>query len=382
MQGLYAYYNSIDANYNLCIDRIRDEYETRLLNDHSIDKKENEKSMRAAIKYFQEAVEKGEFRTRKNDPEDPAGIARELYENYTGSVKKDYGYFRKNIVSDAEKIFDLYLMLLLLPGHLADFEAKELSQKTVNQKQVSDRGNKVKDTLEDNKVIEKLRNDHELSKRCSNNKISWKKREEIIEGFYDNLVKKNKEYKLYQESDNKDFEADRNFIQYLFRDILFKNDIFGDFMESVDISWFEDSDILKSMILKTIKNLNENDKKIEFSSLSKNWEEDKEFFCKIFDIAVKHDKEYDDIIAQKSKNWDISRIASTDRIILKMAIGEMINFPGIPVKVTINEYIELSKNFSTPKSKKFVNGILDVVSGEFLEKGIIKKSGRGLIDNQ
>jgi N utilization substance protein B len=204
----------------------------------------------------------------------------------------------------------------------------------------------------------------------------------VIQGFFDSLVKKNKEYQSYQETEERDFEKDRNFMLYLFRDIFFKNDIFGDFMESVDISWFDDSDILKSMVLKTLKNLNENDRQIEFSTLSKNWDEDKEFFCKIFEVTVKHDKEYDDIIAQKSKNWDISRIASTDRIILKMAIGEMINFPGIPVKVTINEYIELSKNFSTPKSKKFVNGILDVVSGEFLEKGIIKKSGRGLIDNQ
>ncbi len=342
----------------------------------------NEKSRRAAAKFFQDAVENGEFKTRKNDPEDPVGIARELYENYRSSVKKDFSYFRKNIITGAEKIFDLYLMLLLLPGHLADFEAKEISQKTEKQKQASAGKNITKGALECNKVVDKLKNDKELADRCSKNKINWKKHQDVIEGFYDNLVKKNKEYKSYQESGEKDFEKDRNFVQYLFRDILFKNDIFCDFMESVDISWFEDADILKSMVLKTIKNLVENDRQIEFSTLSKNWAEDKEFFSKIFDVTVKNDKEYDDIIAQKSKNWDISRIASTDRLILRLAIGDMINFPGIPVKVTINEYIELSKNFSTPKSKKFVNGILDVVSGEFLENGIIKKSGRGLINNQ
>jgi N utilization substance protein B len=153
-------------------------------------------------------------------------------------------------------------------------------------------------------------------------------------------------------------------------------------MESLNINWLNDAEVLKSMVAKTIKHLEPGTPEIDYSSLSKNWPEDKEFFQQIFNFTVRHDREYDRIIAEKSTNWDLSRIALTDRIILKMAIAEMINFPGIPVKVTINEYIELSKNFSTPKSKKFVNGILDVVSMEFQEKGVIKKSGRGLIDNQ
>ena len=88
------------------------------------------------------------------------------------------------------------------------------------------------------------------------------------------------------------------------------------------------------------------------------------------------------MIAAKTKNWEVDRLANTDQIILKMAIAEMLNFRNIPVKVTINEYIELSKNYSTPKSKQFVNGILDVISNELKENGILKKTGRGLIDNK
>ena len=94
------------------------------------------------------------------------------------------------------------------------------------------------------------------------------------------------------------------------------------------------------------------------------------------------DKEYSEMIAAKTKNWEVDRLANTDQIILKMAIAEMLNFRNIPVKVTINEYIELSKNYSTPKSKQFVNGILDVISNELKENGILKKTGRGLIDNK
>jgi N utilization substance protein B len=136
------------------------------------------------------------------------------------------------------------------------------------------------------------------------------------------------------------------------------------------------------MVLKTFKNVTSDDSNLQLSVLSNNWEEDKTFFEKLFQITVQKGKEFDNLIADKSKNWDIERIAIMDKIILKMAITEMIHFPSIPIKVTINEYIELSKKFSTPKSKKFINGILDVLSEELKEQGIIKKSGRGLIDNK
>ncbi len=382
MQGLYAYYNSMDANYNLCIDQIKENYETRLLNDHSIDRKENEKQKRAVLKFFQEAVIKGEYKKLSDASGEAENLGQDFFNRYREITKKDYTYFRKNIVTGAEKIFDHYLLLLQLPAEVADQEGiEENLKKEMKRGDKAQKKNSTSKGLSDNKVIHKIKNDSGLMELSKKNKISWKKHSDIISTFYNNLLKKNKEYLKYKETGSPGFAEDRNFCLYLFKDVFFKNESFNDFMESVDISWFEDSDVLKSMVLKTLKGIQENDEPIEFSTLSKNWPEDKEFFCKVFDTTIKHDKEYDDIIALKSKNWDISRIAVTDRIILKMAIGEMINFPGIPVKVTINEYIELSKNFSTPKSKKFVNGILDVVSSELLGKGIIKKSGRGLIDN-
>ncbi|MFT6972762.1 MAG: N utilization substance protein B [Roseivirga sp.] len=123
-------------------------------------------------------------------------------------------------------------------------------------------------------------------------------------------------------------------------------------------------------------------KEFNLPDFSNNWEEDKSFFEKIFKSAIENDEEYSEIIAAKTKNWEVDRLALTDQIILKMAIAEMLNFQSIPVKVTINEYIELSKNYSTPKSKQFINGILDVISVELKTIGKLKKSGRGLMDNK
>ena len=136
------------------------------------------------------------------------------------------------------------------------------------------------------------------------------------------------------------------------------------------------------MIAKTLKSIEEGDSDFELTEMSYNWEEDKEFFEMIFEKTLDEEAKYEDMIAQKAKNWDIDRISETDKILLEMAIQEMINFPAIPVKVTINEYIEISKKYSTPKSKQFVNGVLDVIAVDLQEQGVIRKSGRGLIDNK
>jgi N utilization substance protein B len=150
-----------------------------------------------------------------------------------------------------------------------------------------------------------------------------------------------------------------------------------------DLYWQENKATLRSLVTKTIKTFDlESAEPYQLLELSKNMEEDIEFFQVIFDETIKKDKEMDQTIARRTKNWDLTRVDSIDRIILKMALTEMITFPSIPVKVTINEYIEISKIYSTPKSKQFINGILDVISNELTSEGVIRKSGRGLIDNK
>jgi len=121
---------------------------------------------------------------------------------------------------------------------------------------------------------------------------------------------------------------------------------------------------------------------MELKEVIKNEEEDFPFFEELFDETMKNDLDLVKLISGSAKNWDISRVALMDLIILKLAITEMRTFRSIPTKVTINEFIEISKLYSTPKSKQFVNGILDVLSNELTSTGDIKKSGRGLIDNK
>jgi N utilization substance protein B len=114
--------------------------------------------------------------------------------------------------------------------------------------------------------------------------------------------------------------------------------------------------------------------------LALQWEDDKSFFEDLFEFTLESDKDLNRWVNDQTKNWDSDRLAMTDLILLKMAVAEMIKFPSIPVKVSINEYIELAKNYSTPKSGPFINGILDEISIRLTSEKIIQKSGRGLID--
>ena len=115
-----------------------------------------------------------------------------------------------------------------------------------------------------------------------------------------------------------------------------------------------------------------------FSEILRRQFEIEKLFKETIGLGIQHKE----LISQNTKNWEVDRLPLTDRVILEMAIAEMVNFPSIPVKVTINEYIELAKEYSTPKSRQFINGILDVISKKMKESGAMKKSGRGLIDNK
>jgi N utilization substance protein B len=121
---------------------------------------------------------------------------------------------------------------------------------------------------------------------------------------------------------------------------------------------------------------------LQIADISYNWEEDSEYVLELFKMTIKENNYLEELLKDKLQNWDIERVAMTDKVLLKMALAEMIYFPSIPTKVTINEFIEISKTFSTPKSKKFVNGILDGLCVELIDKGVIRKSGRGLLDNK
>ncbi len=149
------------------------------------------------------------------------------------------------------------------------------------------------------------------------------------------------------------------------------------------LHWDEDVLAIESMVMKTLRAIqNELDTDFELFHISRNWSDDKDFMRDLYVNTLKNETEYETYLQEKSQNWHISRFAKIDRVILKMAIAEFVFAYSIPVKVSINEYVEVAKEYSTQKSKNFINGMLDSLSKDLIEKKIIRKSGLGMIDNK
>ncbi len=366
MQTLFAYKQRIEANYDLAKDYIRETYSPNLNSMELQDKDELKINQKVALALFLHLA------NGETAPSDNHEQVRETVENainqYENKNREDKLQIRKQMLSDVEKLYDTYISFLDLL--LAFHEQATLDTKRNHSRFVK------------NLLINGLRLNKFLEKAILDAGSQWRNRPEVRE-WLRRLIVKDEKYIQYNESVDGTFEEDFEFLKYLVNKIIFKNEVIETFLEERDIHWEENRAIIKSLVIKTLKAIDEEaPEEFDLQDVSYNFEDDKEFFEKLFDATLKLPDEMHGLIAKKAKNWDIERLALTDRIVLEMAIAEFMNFPSIPVKVTINEYIEVSKKYSTPKSKQFINGLLDAISEDLIEKGLAKKSGRGLIDNK
>ena len=229
--------------------------------------------------------------------------------------------------------------------------------------------------LSDNKVVNFIETNREVIDGLIKYENKWGKETEEIRIWYKILLEEDF-YKEYIRIDNPTFDDDYNFFAELILKFLIKNEVIVKFFEENNIFWSEDFLIVRSMLKKTVKSMNSsNFNTFAVASLSEDIKEDLKFASSLFDIVVQDTGEYDVYIKKYAKNWDLERITLMDRSILRMGIGEMLTFSNIPVKVTINECIDIAKNYSSPKSGKFINGLLDVISLiTFLTPGTFQES--------
>jgi N utilization substance protein B len=236
--------------------------------------------------------------------------------------------------------------------------------------------------LSDNKVVNFIETNSRVIDGLIKYENKWDKETEEIRVWY-NILLEEDFYKDYIKIENPTFDDDYNFFVELSLKFLIKNEVIIKFFEENNIFWSEDFLIVRSMLKKTVKSMNSsNFNTFAVASLSEDIKEDLKFASSLFDIVVQDTNEYDVYIKKYAKNWDLERITLMDRSILRMGIGEMLTFSNIPIKVTINECIDIAKNYSSPKSGKFINGLLDVISLNLHKEGKLIKSGKGLIDNK
>ena len=278
-------------------------------------------------------------------------------------------------ILDIEKPYFEVISLLIVLKNINE-EKKQIAKKELIKKSTS------RFNLSGNRIINFLEKNTQIIDGLIKHKNEWNTKTEKIRNWY-NVLLQEEFYKNYVTIEKPKFEEDFDFLQNLIVKFLFKNNDIQKSFEEENIFWNEDFLIIKSMIKKTLKTLNSsNFNTFATASLSEDIKDDIKFACSLFDCVIDNSTEYDGHISKYAKNWDIERISLMDRTILRMGIGEMVNFSNIPVKVSINECIDIAKNYSSPKSGKFINGLLDVISLNLLKEKKIIKTGKGLIDNK
>ncbi|MCE2776188.1 MAG: transcription antitermination factor NusB [Algoriphagus sp.] len=382
-QNLYAYEQCKGSNLNLARDFIRESFLPDLNSMEVQDKAALSKEADEAIQIFDQNVDQGKKLIPNDAGEKVKKIALAALKQVHEANEKDQQFLLKNMVVSAERIPQLYLLAIELLQAFAKHVGKEVEKK---QKLAGDTpiafGNEL--NLANNQVLKRLRESPEYQTALSRNGVNLDELELEIKEWFREYIKPAESYQHYLSLANPSLDQDFEVVDDLLKKIIFKNEVILAFFSEKDLNWTENKSVVRSLAAKVLKNasLPEPTLAEPLPEIAMNWEEDKEFFENIFNFTIANDVSSKALIAEKTKNWDIERLAFTDKVIISMALAEMIHFPSIPVKVTINEYIDISKTYSTPKSKQFVNGLLDVLAKELTDKGQIRKSGRGLLDNK
>jgi N utilization substance protein B len=368
MQSLFALQQCKDANYELCLEKIADMLSPDLNSMEVQNKTQLTAQKKQALQLFKDAFSSEESSIDHQDLKIKKAV-NDCLQFYTNQTRKDSVFLGKNLVSEVEKLYEHYLAALSLAVEL--LELAEADKKVSHKNFVS------------NAWIRALRDSAQLKKDLHKFGSHWGSKMDRVKVWFRDVVRQDAEYLHYLDKRNPSMEDQKRFVNHLFKKVILGKTVINEYFEEEVQRWAEDKDIVKGLVEKTIKSFDPSlNQPLTLHTLSVNWDDDKEFIEKLYTMGSQLDPKYKALIANNTRNWEVDRLPLTDRIILEMAIAELIIFPNIPVKVSINEYIELAKNYSTPKSRQFINGILDVMAKELKTTGDLKKSGRGLIDNK
>lgn len=297
-------------------------------------------------------------------------VLQSLYAFFqSGNTSLDAG--EKELLFSIDKIYDLYLYQLTLITDIGR-QARKIIEDNKNKKIPSPQDLNPNTRFIENQCLMGIENSLELEQKLKERKISWAIAPEIPRKIFLNF-RESKHYQEYMDIPESSFEQDRDLILKMLKNHICEAELLHHFYEENSIYWLDDWELVNKMIIKSIKAMeNGSDEDFKLMSLYKDLD-DRRFARELFKKTILNDKEFAPMIAAKTQNWDIERIALMDIIIMKMALTEITRFPEVPVKVSLNEYIELSKMYSTPKSKVFVNGVLDKLVEELVAENKISK---------
>jgi len=297
---------------------------------------------------------------------------------FKGTESDDFSKDQKFLLFSIDNMYNLYLLLISLI-----IEVQKRAESNIQKKQ-----NKHLATKEDidpnrkfvdNAVFKVLLNNLDLKDKLELYNINdWDLDSEYVDVIFKAIVASDL-YKEYMAAETSSFKEDKDFIVDVFKEIIAPNDKLYEYLEDKNLTWLDDLPTVNTTILKILRKVKLTSAENHFTPRLYKDLEDKEFAISLFRKTLLNRTAINKEIDLKTQNWDSDRIANVDFVLLQMAICEVKNFSSIPAKVTINEYLEIAKEYSTPKSSIFINGILDKLVKEYTEAGTLNKIGRGLM---
>jgi len=300
-------------------------------------------------------------------------ILQILYAHFN-SEGSNLAKLEKDLIFSIQKAYDLYFYLLLLVIAIRRYADSRIDLAR-NKKLPTYEDLHPNTRFVDNEVIRQIEKNAAFNQFTNERAISWVNYPELIKNLYNKMIESSF-YKEYMERPSCSYDDDKQLLADFFVNELEEYDMFYEILEEQSIFWNDDIEFTVIMAIKTILDMRPG--KTNFFPMYKS-DEDCEFAFNLLRSCLQHYDEYRKVIEGYVDNWDIERVAQIDNLILHMAINELVEFPSIPVKVTFDEYLELAKYYSTPKSSVFINGLLDKISSDLTEQGKISKTGRGLM---
>lgn len=301
---------------------------------------------------------------------------------FVQSESTDLGKSEKTLLISIDKIHELIIYQISFLLEMKDFAANRIEE---SKKKFFPTAEDLDPNMRfvENKVLEQLEDNRAYRRLHDKLKINWADEQGMVRKVYLQLLEK-PFFQKHMGDENNSYEHDREILVKIIKKVLVDYELLEYYYESRSIFWAFDSYFTGNVLLmKYLKSIKESDDEYaEIPQILKRDEEDEDrkFMIDLFHKTIINTASYEEMIDDKAKNWEFERIALMDTILIKMALAELLEFPSIPIKVTLNEYIDISKYYSSEKSKVFINGILDKLIIDLKEKKLIKKTGRGLLE--
>lgn len=301
-------------------------------------------------------------------------VAKNLYAHLK-SGSTNLMVSEKNLIASIDKAYDLYLQMMSLIVDVARYAENRIEIAKQKKLPTYEDLNPNRRFV-DNAVINLITNAESVSDAIATRKLSWSHYPDTVKEIYNRMIESDY-YKSYMSASICTFTDDKKFVEAFYTS-LEEDEALANTLDEISLLWNDDLSFALYMVIRTVSSIKQSHTDIKLLPKFKS-EEDLDFACTLFRKSLVQYEDNQDIVDKYTSNWDVERIAFMDNLIISIAIAELTNFESIPVKVTLDEWIDIAKYYSSPTSSNFVNGVLDKIVAELTESGRIKKSGRGLL---